>query len=207
MADTLQHSIAIYRKNLESFFTTVLENLSQVGRAFLNDDLDLAEKVVARYGEIEENFLHHEQEFVKIIALYQPFAKDLRRLMAFYKISQDMERISALVVKIGKKTIKVADKVDSDRPKDFRDQIHHICEMLENTIRGISKSNPKLMSKVIEDRQTARSLKTSLKKQIESLFVSQPEKAKFFINVLGVSRHLDRIADLCSTMCQEFVEI
>ena len=195
-----------HKEKLGELFARTQKNLDQSTRAFLSQNTDLAKEVFESREDVKEEFSAFEENFVRIIALYQPVARDLRALMRSYKIGQDVERISSLVAKISKKTVKISDKMEVSVPKEFQTQVDFVQDMLKRSAQAVSSLDVGLCDQVSQDRGDAKQLKAVLKNKIEVLITDHPGDSSYLVSMLGVARHLDRIADLCSGICHEIME-
>ena len=98
-----QRELEKIKKLLLSLCSMVEENVVLSTEALKNLDLELAQKIIQKDHEIDQMEITVEEECLKILALYQPVASDLRFLIAILKINNDLERIGDLAVNIAKK--------------------------------------------------------------------------------------------------------
>ena len=78
-------------------------------------DAGLAQSILHKDEEIDQLEVDMEEECLKVLALHQPVASDLRFIVAILKINNDLERIADLAVNIGERTITLA-KVSPTQP-------------------------------------------------------------------------------------------
>ena len=92
----LHRQIALLKQQANLLGTLVEEQFENALRALAENDLDLAEKVFQHDKEVDQREINLEEECLKIIALYQPVAVDMRFLISTIKITNDLERILGL---------------------------------------------------------------------------------------------------------------
>ena len=95
------------KKLILSLGAMVEERVRQATKALTNRDMDLAKKVIESDIEIDEAEVEVEEECLKIIALHQPVAVDLRFLACVLKINNDLERIGDQAVNIAQRVITI----------------------------------------------------------------------------------------------------
>ena len=98
----LHRQIALLKQQANLLGTLVEEQFENALRALAENDLDLAEKVFQHDKEVDQREINLEEECLKIIALYQPVAVDMRFLISTIKITNDLERIGDIYYQISK---------------------------------------------------------------------------------------------------------
>ena len=102
MTRHIEHHIAQLKDSILRFGTIVEESISLSNTALFKQDVVLAQKVIANDAEIDRIEVELEEECLKVLALYQPVAADLRFVVAVLKINNDLERIGDLASNIAK---------------------------------------------------------------------------------------------------------
>src|SRR6056297_233118 len=102
------HEIEGLKKQILRLSAQVEENVVTAVKALITRDPDLARQVIASDAEIDRQEVEVEEEALKILALYQPVAMDLRFLTAVLKINNDLERIGDLAANIAKRARRIA---------------------------------------------------------------------------------------------------
>ena len=99
----LQREVERLKKLVLSLSATVEKDLRQALKAVEARDTVLAEEVIEKDVEIDQAEIDVEEECLKILALHQPVAVDLRYIVAVLKLNNDLERIGDLAVNIGQR--------------------------------------------------------------------------------------------------------
>ncbi|HDH57584.1 MAG TPA: phosphate transport system regulatory protein PhoU, partial [Bacteroidetes bacterium] len=93
MSAHLQREIERLKKKILSISARVEAAIQDAVRSLKNRDPALAEKVIEGDAEIDRIEVEMEEDCLKVLALYQPVAADLRYVVAVLKINNDLERI------------------------------------------------------------------------------------------------------------------
>ena len=120
MSVHLQREIERLKKHLLSICTLVEEQVEMAVRSLTTRDPELASQVECRDAEIDQREVEVEEDCLKVLALYQPVAVDLRLIVSALKINNDLERIGDLAVNIARKEIAISHAPagrDSLRPR------------------------------------------------------------------------------------------
>lgn len=192
------------KKKTLSLAGFVEECVHMAVKAIDRKDQKLAEEVLTRGVEVDQMEVDLEEDCLKILALYQPVAMDLRFVVSVFKINNDLERISDLADNIAERAIFLASR-DIEIPFDFR-------KMTEETITMVNKSLDALVNLdlakayevcAMDDEVDAinRDMYAQIKKAIED----DPNKTEALLHLLGVSRHLERIADHATNIAEDVI--
>jgi phosphate transport system protein len=100
--------------------TLVEEAISKAITALINRDIALAQRVMTSDAEIDRMEVEVEEECLKILALYQPVAADLRFVVSALKINNDLERMGDLAKNIAKRVGQLARGQQIDLPPATR---------------------------------------------------------------------------------------
>src|SRR3954464_1474868 len=108
MSKHLQRDLEGLQQDILAMGTAVEEAIDKAIRALQDRDADLAGEVIDGDGHIDEQENHVDEECLKILALHQPVAIDLRRIAAIMLINVDLERMADLAVDIAERAVDLA---------------------------------------------------------------------------------------------------
>lgn len=174
--------------------------------AIENQDMEIAKAIIDNDDLIDKEEVVIEEECLKILALYQPVAGDLRYIVTILKIDNELERIADLAVNIAKNT-----KNFSEMPKslakrvEFTDSINLVLTMLKNSIDAFMCRDVALAESVIVMDETLDELHRTNRKMTQKLLQKHSRYALYYVDVLFVSRHLERIGDSCTNICEDVI--
>jgi phosphate transport system protein len=203
VAKVLQHEIEKLKRMILSLSAVVEENVQKAVQSIEDRDADLAREVIDSDQEIDQFEVDVEEECLKILALHQPVAIDLRYIVAVLKINNDLERIGDLAVNIAERTLYLCEK-----PVSY--PLFALGTMAQETLAMLRKSLDALMRldagrarevRVSDDKVDAMNRKM-FEQVIESIRKS-PERADCLLSCLSASRSLERIADHATNMAED----
>src|SRR5919199_2467213 len=108
MSKHLERDLDNLQRDLLTLASSVEEAIHKATRALQQRDPDLAREVIDGDSEIDEEENHVEEECLKILALHQPVAVDLRRIAVALKINTDLERMADLAEDIAERALHLA---------------------------------------------------------------------------------------------------
>ena len=144
-----------YRKDLNDLKILTKDLADRVGEAIkksvlalANGDVDLAREVVKADQELDDLSLRIENLCMELLALQQPMAKDLRRIIGILKIGIDLERIGDLAVDVARVTMQSQNKIQITK-LEFIPRMAEINEnMLDQAIQALMESDADLARQV-----------------------------------------------------------
>ncbi len=195
------------KKQLLTLGTMVEEKYWQSVNVIKNLDTELAEKVISEDEEIDEREVEVEEESLKIIALYQPVAVDLRFIVATIKINNDLERIADEAVNICQRVIRIAKAAPVNFDYDYSAMSEKAGEMLKKCLDSFVNLDTDLAAEVRSMDGEVDRMKNEFYDLVKSEIRSNPEFVGPLINLLLISRHLERIADHSTNIAEEVIHM
>jgi phosphate transport system protein len=170
-------------------------------------DPPLAGQVIEDDRAIDRLEIDIEERCVRLLALQQPLATDLRFITAALKISNDLERVGDHAVNIAGSTLRLADQpllkplVDIPRMADLATGMLH--EALDSFVRHDAESARRL---VLRDDEVDE-LNRQVFRELLSFMVGDPATITRAMELVLVARNLERVADLATNVAEEVVFI
>ena len=160
------------------------------GRGELADELKRRKTAVNRWA------VHIERECVRVLALHQPVASDLRRVAAVLKINRDLERLCELARHIGKRVKKLtSDPQAFPIPQPLENLCLEALAQIRDSLDALTQSNVSHAEAVIAaDCRVDRDYRT-VQKQIKVEIVRDPARINTWLRLVSTARNLERIAD------------
>ena len=201
-----------FRKELESIKKRILTLGSMVEdlvhdsvKAVDRVDADLADQIIKKDSEIDETEVDIEEECLKVLALHQPVAVDLRFIIAVIKINNELERIGDQAVNIAQRV-----QVIAKRPKppfwfDYSDMGEKAQKMLRMSLDALVNLDVDLAYRVITMDDEVDQIKSDAYDKIKQAIQDLPERVGYYINLLLISRHLERLADHATNIAEEVI--
>jgi len=201
-----------FRKELENIKKRILilgsmvEDLVHTSvQAVDRVDAGLAELIIKKDSEIDETEVEIEEECLKVLALHQPVAVDLRFIIAVIKINSELERIGDQAVNIAQRV-----QVIAKRPKppfwfDYSEMGEKAQKMLRMSLDALVNLDVDLAYKVITLDDEVDQIKSEAYDKIKQAIQDLPERVGYYINLLLISRHLERLADHATNIAEEVI--
>ena len=203
MAFHFQRELKKIKRMILSLGALVEERVREVRDAIDDFDATIAEKIVKADFEIDEMEVEIEEECLKIVALHQPVAVDLRFLVAVIKINNDLERIGDQVVNIAQRIQTIAKKERSDFHFDYSVMAEKAEVMLKMSLDALVNFDTDAAFKVLTLDDEVDAIKNEAYRSIRVAIRENPEHVDYLINLLLISRHLERLADHATNIAEE----
>ncbi len=168
-------------------------------------DVQLAEHVIEGDQEIDGMEVALEEECLKILALYQPVAVDLRVIIAVIKINNDLERIGDLAADIAERGYYFGMHEAVELPFDFPDMSQKVRNMLQKSLDAIVNLDGDVAKNVCTADDAVDDLHKHMFQQVGEAIQDQPHYIEQFIGYLSVSRFLERIADHATNIAEDVI--
>ena len=168
-------------------------------------DRDLAREVVEHDLEIDDLEVELEEECLKILALHQPVASDLRLIVAILKINNDLERVGDLASNIAEHTLFLADRPSVCFPFDFERMATETQEMLRKSLDALVHESAVKAQDVRVMDDVVDALHEETYAAVERLIRERPDQLECAINFIGLSRRLERVADLATNIAEDVI--
>ena len=178
MSVHLQRAIDQLKKDLLSLCALVEEQTQIAVQALLSRDDELAHEAVCRDLEIDQREVEVEEECLKILALYQPVAADLRFIVAALKINNDLERIGDLGVNIAHKAITFACGQPMEIPFDLAGMWEKTQAMLRDSLDCLVNLDSVLANAVCVRDNEVDALKRAIRLKAEEMIRKNPERRR-----------------------------
>jgi len=183
----------------------VEDGLRNAVAAFREGNRDLAEQVVRDDAEVDRKELDVEEEGLKILALHQPVAIDLRYIVAVLKINNDLERIGDLAVNIAERTTLVADGGRMAAPFDLPRMADAARGMLKKSLDALVNLDAGLAREVCAADDEIDDINREAYTQVNAAIQRSPDAADALIAYLSVSHILERVGDHATNIAEDVI--
>ena len=185
--------------------TLVEEAISKSITALINRDTSLAQRVMASDEEIDRMEVEVEEECLKVLALYQPVAADLRFVVAVLKINNDLERMGDLAKNIAKRVSQLAAGKSCELPPEIRTMAMKTQEMVKQCLDAVVNGDPTLARQVREEDDAVDEARQRIRRRIIAGIKADPEKVENLLRINSVSKHIERIADMATNVAEDVI--
>ena len=193
------------KKLILSLGARVEDQVRMAIQAVETHDAELAQQIIKSDFSIDEMEVEVEEECLKILALHQPVAVDLRFLIAVIKINKDLERIGDQAVNIAERVDVIAKLDLSDFFFDYSSMGEKVQEMLKMSLDALVNMDYDLAYSVVMRDDEVDQIKSEAYDRIKQAMSKHPDKIGYLINLLLISRHLERLADHATNVAEEVI--
>jgi len=174
-------------------------------RALVGRRVELAREVVAEDGAIDRHELLVDDECLKILALHQPVAGDLRFVTSAIKINNDLERIGDLAVNVAERAIHLSAEPPLDEPLSFDHMTASCRDMLRDSLDALVRRDSALARKVRAADDVVDDINRGHFEQLLARMKREPESAERCLGLMTASLHFERIADLSTNIAEDVI--
>ena len=205
MTKHFQNELERLKKKLLTLSAIVEESVEKAVRSISNRDVQLAREVIENDRSIDLLEVEVEEECLKVLALHQPVAVDLRFVVAVLKINNDLERIGDLAVNIAERSTYLGQKEPIEMPFDFATMEKKTRLMLEKAIDSLIQMNLEVAREVGAADDEIDAINREMYDQVAKGIRNSPDQADRLIHCLSISRHLERIADYATNIAEDVI--
>ena len=192
-------------QDLVSVGKQVEEQLTMAFNAFVQMDVTTARKVIKGDAEVDNVEVEMEEECLKLLALYQPVANDLRLIVAVLKINNDLERIGDHAKNMAEIVLQMAENGPISVPENMIAIFEKTKLMLRKVLLAFVELDIKIAEAVLAmDDEVDALCKSQLPLQIE-MIQHEPDYAGQHLMLLSVCRQLERIGDHASNIAEDII--
>jgi len=201
----LRREIEKLRRMISSLATRVEENVEKAVTSVIDRDQVLAREVMESDPAIDDKEVEVEEECLKILALHQPVANDLRYIVAVLKMNNDLERIGDLAANIADIGLHLAVVDGLVIPYDLDGLVRRVREMLQKSLDAMMEMNADLAREVGAADDEVDAINRRVYPEVQAAIRKHPEKIDSLIRLLRVSTNLERIADHATNIAEDVI--
>lgn len=201
-----------FHQQLEELKTQLMTMAYQVDRSFVDSieayrtaDLDLSQRVIG--AEIQINRMEREIDrlAIDLLAMEQPTAIDLRFILSIMRINSDLERIGDQAVSISTRVHELTSSPRYDFQVDIPLLASHAREMLTIAMRAFREGDDDLATTVLALDNEVDTMNAEAFTSLSRLIADQPGRAPQAMNMLIVSRNIERVADHATNIAEDVI--
>ena len=191
------------KRRLLTLSADVEETYLLAVRALEERDEALAKQVAASDDRIDRQEVDLEEECLKILALHQPVANDLRFIVSVLKINNDLERIADMSVNIAERALDLMKYKPMAIPFEFSSMSQKVYSMVKKSLDSLVNLDLHEAHEVIALDDEVDALHHKSYGMVIEQIRQHPDCIEPLISYLVVSRYLERIADLATNIAED----
>src|SRR6185369_3565189 len=206
MPKHLDLEIVKLKKQILSLSAFVEESVAKSVAAINARDAELGQQVIDFDSDIDALEVEVEEECLKLLALHQPVAQDLRFIVACIRLNSDLERIGDLAVNIGERAVFLSSVAEvSEKPLDVGAMAKLVRSMLSEALNALVNLDARLARRVCAMDDEADSMHRDTFRRVEDAVGRHPSEFATLTHYLSVSRYLERIADHATNIAEDVI--
>ena len=205
MSIHFQKELANLKKAILILGAMVEEQVRMATESLEKKDMDLVQKVIMADNKIDEMEVQIEEECLKVLALHQPVAVDLRFIIAVIKINNELERLGDQAVNIAERVEIIAKQKKHGFIFDYSIMTEKAQNMLKMSLDSFVNLDLDLAFKVLTLDDEVDRIKNEAYDKIKDAMTLHTDSLGYLINLLLVSRHVERLADHATNIAEEVI--
>jgi len=202
---TFHREMETLKKKFMVLGSLVEDRVRKACLAMQTRDEDLLEKIIGSDWEIDDMEVEVEEECLKILALHQPVAGDLRLLIAIIKINNELERIADIAVNISKRVQTISKDSSLRFTIDYQPMADKVQGMLKLSLDALIFEDADLARRIFLEDDVVDQLRNQAYKGVIRELNSEPGHAACLVNLYLLARHLERIGDRTTNIAEEVI--
>lgn len=179
--------------------------LSMAVDALLSRDDNKAQAVILGDREIDTREVDIEERCISLLALQQPMARDLRMLTSAMRIANDLERVGDHAVNIAQSAIRVSKARQIVPEPEVVEMARLTRSMLADSIDAFIRGDAKAGREICRRDDQVDALNRSVFRILLTHMMENPQMISTGMEILLVSRNLERVADLATNVAEGVV--
>jgi phosphate transport system protein len=205
MSVHLLRDLESLKREILALGAMVQEAVDSAALALVERRPELAEEVIAGDERIDQKDLEIEELGLKILALHQPVAADLRDVVAFLKVSGILETMGDKAAKIAKASLKLSESDPLQETHDLRPMAQKATQMVHASLDALVGKDPGGARQVCRDDDEVDKMQDELNARLKGLIARDATEIEQALRLIDVCRHFERIADLAANIAEDVV--
>jgi phosphate transport system protein len=174
-------------------------------RALVEADLGLADKVIAADDEIDKLEVQIDDEAIRYMTLRGPVASELRLVIVGMKASHDLERVGDEATSIARRTRKLAIEPKLELYTDIPRMANIALEMLRDALDCFINEDEHKALAIIRRDPEVDNINRLVYRRLTSYMIERPETIARALELMFISKSLERIADHATNIAEEMI--
>ena len=205
MSKHLERDLEAIEREILAQSSLVEEMIAKACRALVERRADITQEVIASEDGINIREVKIEEECLKILALHQPVAVDLRRTATVLKINSELERIADLAVNIAERTQSLAEHLEFEIPERVERMSLKATDMVHDALDAFVDLDGARAREVCRRDDEVDDLNRAVIDELYETMQARPEMIAPGMHMFSVSRHIERIGDCATNIAEDVI--
>jgi phosphate transport system protein len=207
-----QHTDKKYEEDLKKLRDDILymgglveDQIQKAVSSLVERDSALAETIIQRDHEVNRLDVDIDDLCIRLLALHQPAARDLRFITTALKITTDLERIGDMAVNICERALELNVEPQLKPYIDIPRMAQTSERMIRESLDAFVREDTDLALKVCKDDQEVDDLNSQIFRETISFMIEDPHTINRAMKISSISKYLERIADHATNIAEMVV--
>jgi phosphate transport system protein len=205
MSIHLTRDLHTLHRNLLSMCAKVEEMIYQAVDGIGDADEEFASQLAEQDEEIDRWDVRIEEDCLKLLALHQPVAIDLRRITTVMKITGELERVADLGVHIAERASGVSRGTEIAVLDKLKEMARVALEMLRCVIDAYVSLDSRMAREVCSKDDVVDQLNREIIEELVQTMHRSPDLIETSMHLFSASRHIERVADHATNIAEDIV--
>lgn len=194
-----------FRSHLILMGATAIEQVRNAIKALVDGDVGQADRVIAADDQLDDLEIKIDDEAMRYMNLRAPIATELRLVIVGMKASHDLERVGDEATGIAKRAVRLAGEPPLKPYVDIPRMAAMATDMLRDALDCFLNGDAEKAATVIQRDPEVDSINKQLYRELTSFMVERPETISRAIELMFISKSLERIADHATNIAEEMI--
>jgi phosphate transport system protein len=205
MSIHLNRDLETLHQHIMSMCAVVEEVVHRAVDELGRPDVEVSQEIVDRDDEIDRWDVRIEEECLKILALHQPVADNLRRVAAVMKIAWELERVADVAVNIAERAAGLAGAPEVHVPEKLNHMAQVALDMLRLSLDAFVAQDSRLARDVCGQDDIVDALNREIIDELLQMMKRSPDLVEPALQLFSASRHVERVADHATNIAEDVV--
>lgn len=201
----LERDIEAIHQRLLQMSGVVERMIDSATRALIHRKPELAMEVIDCDDEVNKTEVEIEEECLKILALHQPVAGDLRRISTLIKVNASLERIADLACNIAERSQQMQSHPYFPSPEGMETMVHLATQMVRMSLDSFVRSDSQMALKVIQTDHHLDELNRVVIAELLCLMQEDTHLVEPALHCFSATRHIERIGDQAENIAEDVI--
>ncbi len=202
----LQRDLEKLKKEVLKLGNMVETSINNAILAINNRESTFVDEVFKHEDVINDMEVKIEEDCLKILALHQPVAGDLRFIVVVLKVNNDLERMGDFATNIAKRAQELMKHEPLSTLPEFVNELpDSVRTMVRYSLDALVKLDDVLARKVIDMDDRVDEINRNMYEAIKAVIEESPAKTDIAMSLLSTSRYMERIADLSTNIAEDVI--
>lgn len=205
MTKHLERELDLLRGELIQQFGVVEQMIQLAVRSLVERRTDLADRVLDSDEAVDQTDIRIEEECLKLLALHQPVATDMRWLISVVKVNGELERMADLACNIAERA-KALDLFPLfPVPEEMTEMTVVTTQMVKMALDAFVERDSTKATEAIRTDDLVDTMNRVVIDQLHEMMKADSEQIEPGVHCFSASRHLERIADLAENIAEDLI--